>query len=53
MLKITSNYFLGSLVGKTLKTNEEWNEVLSELEDILDYKFKNIVFLKEALIHPS
>lgn len=34
-------------------SSEDWDNVLAELEEILDYKFKNIKFLKEALIHDS
>lgn len=32
---------------------DEWDRVLEELEEILNYKFKNIKYLKEALIHES
>ncbi|CAI2370574.1 unnamed protein product [Moneuplotes crassus] len=31
----------------------QWDKVLEELESILDYKFVNIKYLKEALIHES
>lgn len=32
---------------------DDWNSVLEELEDILNYKFKNLRYLKEALIHDT
>jgi hypothetical protein len=34
-------------------TSKKWSKVLSELEAILDYKFTNIKFLKEAIIHDT
>lgn len=43
---------LESLIEKDIPDNA-WNEILSELEEILDYKFKNIKYLKESLIHQS
>jgi len=39
---------------KVDKSNlEEWDRQLNELQSIIDYKFKNIILLKNALTHDS
>jgi len=52
LLNCVNLIYLGSLLSKET-SSEDWDNVLAELEEILDYKFKNIKFLKEALIHDS
>ncbi|CAI2369697.1 unnamed protein product [Moneuplotes crassus] len=44
---------MGRSLINTQVGRDEWTNVLVELESILDYKFKNIKYLKEALIHES
>ena len=43
-------FCIDSLVVKN-QTNDKWNKILEELEEILNYKFDDINLLKEALIH--
>jgi hypothetical protein len=42
-------------ISKSLisENTTDWDSILCELENILDYKFKDINYLKEALIHRS